>query len=59
MTKMRDKRLNSADRDLLLAFAQKHITWGIIHLTPDYSSGSYLLMQRAIPPQPRGGCYAR
>ena len=32
---------------------------GIIHLTPDYSSGSYLLMQRAIPPQPRGGCYAR
>ena len=31
---------------------------GIIHLTPDYSSGSYLLMQRAIPPQPRGGCYA-
>lgn len=26
MTKMRDKRLNSADRDLLLAFAQKHIT---------------------------------
>lgn len=33
--------------------------WGIIYLTPDYSSGSYLLMQRAIPPQPRGGCYAR
>lgn len=32
---------------------------GIIYLTPDYSSGSYLLMQRAIPPQPRGGCYAR
>ena len=23
---------------------------GIIYLTPDYSSGSYLLMQRAIPP---------
>lgn len=36
-------------------------TWlllGIIYLTPDNSSGSYLLMQRAIPPQPRGGCYA-
>lgn len=31
---------------------------GIIYLTPDNSSGSYLLMQRAIPPQPRGGCYA-
>lgn len=24
-----------------------------------YSTGSYLLMKRAIPPQPRGGCYAR
>lgn len=32
---------------------------GIIYLTPNNSSGSYLLMQRAIPPQPRGGCYAR
>ena len=31
---------------------------GIIYLTPDNSSGSYLLMQQAIPPQPRGGCYA-
>lgn len=27
--------------------------------TADNSSGSYLLMQRAVPPQPRGGCYAR
>ena len=31
---------------------------GIIYLTPDNSSGSYLLMQRAIPPNPIGGCYA-
>ena len=31
---------------------------GIIYLTPETGYGSYLLMQRAIPPNPIGGCYA-
>lgn len=56
-----DRRRTSATTpaSLFAALPYAVIAKGIIYLTPDYSSGSYLLMQRAIPPQPRGGCYAR